>query len=117
ADLNLKHPESLNFAKFLKLFGEDKNIIRVGYVDTNTLVKIYNIATIYCQPSYYEGFGIPILEAQACGTPVIASKTQALVEIAERSCVFADPNEYHNIANHIQKVIQDSTTRKYLTRE
>lgn len=78
--MDLNHPE----LKHLKNIDWSK-IIRLGYVDDNDLVKIYNLATVYIQPSMYEGFGLPLLEAVACGTPVIYNKKcQALVEIMEK---------------------------------
>lgn len=78
--VDLSHPE----LKHLKNIDWSK-IIRLGYVDDNDLVKIYNLATVYIQPSMYEGFGLPLLEAVACGTPVIYNKKcQALVEIMEK---------------------------------
>lgn len=78
--MDLNHPE-LKHLKNIDWSG----IIRLGYVDDNDLVKIYNLATVYIQPSMYEGFGLPPLEALACGTPVIYNKKcQALVEIMNK---------------------------------
>lgn len=76
--MDLDHPE----LKHLKNI-DWKGIIRLGFVDDSDLVKIYNLATVYIQPSLYEGFGLPALEAVACGTPIIFYKSQALVEILE----------------------------------
>jgi glycosyltransferase involved in cell wall biosynthesis len=76
--MNLNHPE----LKHLKNI-DWKKIIRLGFVDDSDLVRIYNLATVYIQPSLYEGFGLPALEAVACGTPIIFYKSQALVEILE----------------------------------
>ena len=70
------------------------------------MVAIYNLATVYCQPSFYEGFGLPVLEALACGTPVVAAKTQALVELAEGAVVFVNPNDPEDIAKGFEKRIK-----------
>lgn len=88
--VDFNHPENRSFGEFLGRFRENKKIIRLGFVETEDLVSIYNLAKVYCQPSLYEGFGLPVLEAQACGVPVVASKIQALVEIAKDSCLFVE---------------------------
>jgi glycosyltransferase involved in cell wall biosynthesis len=75
-DLDLDHPE-LSHLTGVNFSG----VIRLGFVDDADLVKIYNLATVYIQPSLYEGFGLPAVEAVACGTPIIFFKSQALVEI------------------------------------
>jgi len=70
----LKHLKGLNWLK----------VMRLGFVLDEDLVGIYNLADVYVQPSFYEGFALPILEAEACGTWVVASKIQAHVEIMEK---------------------------------
>jgi glycosyltransferase involved in cell wall biosynthesis len=74
--MNLDHPE-LSHLKGIDWTG----VIRLGFVPDELLIELYNLAEVYIQPSFYEGFGLPVLEAVACGTPVVAAKTQALVEI------------------------------------
>jgi glycosyltransferase involved in cell wall biosynthesis len=92
-----------------------KNDIKIlGYVPDEDLVAIYNLATVYCQPSFYEGFGLPVLEAFAAGCPVVAARTQALVEIAEPAAVFADPKDPKDIAEKISAVLADATFRNQL---
>ncbi len=76
---NLDHPELVH------LKGLDwSNVTRPGFVADEDLAAIYNLADVYIQPSFYEGFALPVLEAKACGTWVIATKIQAHVEILER---------------------------------
>lgn len=117
-EIDLYHIENRSFAKLLDKYGKNKNILRIGYVPTEDLVKIYNLAVVYCQPSLYEGFGIPILEAQACGTPVVASRIQALVEIAESSCLFVDNSKDSNEMNRkITQMIKDETFKERLIAE
>jgi glycosyltransferase involved in cell wall biosynthesis len=94
--LNLNHPE----LKHLK--GIDwSGVIRPGFIPDADLVAVYNLAKVYVQPSLYEGFGLPILEAVACGTPVVAAKTQALVEILGDDLNYVDPHDANMVAASI----------------
>lgn len=79
----------------------------LGFVPTKDLVAIYNLATVYCQPSFYEGFGLPVLEAMACGTPVVCSKTSSLPEVVGDAAVFVDPNDCKSIAEGIMKLMEN----------
>jgi len=101
------HPELAHYKEILKGFQENKNIKRLGFVPDLDLVAVYNLATVYCQPSLYEGFGLPVLEALACGIPVVAAKTQALVEIAEGAAVFVDPKDPKDIAKGFKNLIKN----------
>lgn len=101
-EMDLKHPE----LKHLK--GIDwSGVIRVGFVPEDILVELYNSASVYIQPSLYEGFGLPVLEAFACGVPVVAGKTQALVEIGEGAAFLADPADPKDFAEKIKSVLND----------
>jgi glycosyltransferase involved in cell wall biosynthesis len=76
--------QDLNHLELIHLKGLDwSNVTCLGFVPDSDLAVIYNLADVYIQPSLYEGFALPILEAKACGTWVIASKIQAHVEISE----------------------------------
>jgi glycosyltransferase involved in cell wall biosynthesis len=88
----------LNHAELKHLKGIDwSGVIKLGYVPDTDLVKIYNLATLYIQPSFYEGFGLPLLEALACGTPVSVSKNQCHVEILGPDFEYFDPNDIESI--------------------
>ncbi len=110
----LPHPELAHYKDLLKEFENNKHVVRLGFVPDKDLVVIYNLATIYVQPSFYEGFGLPVLEAFSCGVPVVASKTQALVEIAGTGALFANPRDFNDFASKIKKVINDEKLRKQL---
>lgn len=88
---DLSHPE-LRHLRNLDL----DSILRLGFVDN--LVDIYNLATVYVQPSLSEGFGLPVLEAQACGTPVACSRAGSLPEIAGDTAVYFDPYNTDDMA-------------------
>lgn len=109
---NIPHPELAHYKDLLDEFGTNKKVVRTGFVPDKDLVSIYNLATIYCQPSFYEGFGLPVIEAMSCGVPVIAAETQVLVEVAENSTIFADPNNPKNIADQIIRLWQSNKLRK-----
>src|SRR5258708_215143 len=75
--LDKPHPELKHYQEIVKSLENNTDVFRLGYVSDEDLVAIYNLSSIYCQPSFYEGFGLPVLEAVASGTKVVASRTQA----------------------------------------
>ena len=113
-EFDRKHIENRPFVRFLEKYGRDKEIKRIGYVEDEDLIKIYNLATLYCQPSYYEGFGIPILEAFSTGTPVVAAKNNCHVEIGGNAVLLVDPNDAEDLAKKIIKVLDDFSLREKL---
>jgi glycosyltransferase involved in cell wall biosynthesis len=64
-------PETREINQFIHEKGLENSIIRPGKVSLNELACIYSLASVYVQPSYYEGFGLPVLEAMVCGCPVV----------------------------------------------
>jgi len=115
--VNLSHPENRPFAEFLEKHGKDPKVLRLGFVPDEDLVAIYNSATVYCQPSFYEGFGLPVLEAMVCETPVVAAKIQALVEIVDKAVLFADPKKPEDMAEKISELLENSELRAQLIRK
>lgn len=94
--MDLDHPE-LTHLKNLDWSG----VVRLGFVPDEDLVKIYNLATVYIQPSFYEGFGLPLLEAIACGTPIVVAKNQCHVEIIGDDFNYVNPKDPEDIARGI----------------
>lgn len=97
-NVDLNHPENIH------LKGVNwENVQRLGFVTDEDLVNLYNLADVYIQPSFYEGFGLPLLEAFACGTPIVVSKNQCHVEVLGPHFIYVDPGDSSSIAKGIQK--------------
>lgn len=97
-NMDLNHPELTH------LKGLDwKDVTRLGYVSDEDLVNIYNLASVYVQPSFYEGFGLPVVEAIACEVPVAISKNQCHVEIMGPDFDYFDPLDPESMAKAILK--------------
>lgn len=89
-------------------------VIMPGWIDEEDLPFLINGADLFIFPSFYEGFGIPILEAMACGTPVVAADIEPLREVAEEAAYFVDPWKPENIAAGIARVLSDKFLREEL---
>lgn len=87
---------------------------KLGFVQDDELPAIYNLALAYIQPSFYEGFGRPVLEAMACGTPVLSANTSSLPEVYGDAALPFDPNNTDTIAQAIDKLLTDEQLRKDL---
>lgn len=83
-----------------------EDIIRPGYVSDEDLLYMMNAAEVFVFPSLYEGFGIPILEAFACGTPVVTSHTTSCKEVAGGAAVLVDPLSVEDIAQGIETAMK-----------
>jgi glycosyltransferase involved in cell wall biosynthesis len=91
-------------------------IIHLDYVDRDRLVELYRHADALLYPSWLEGFGLPILEAMACGTPVVTSGRSSMPEVAGPAAVYVDPESPHGIASSVASLLADETNRRRLTR-
>lgn len=91
-----------------------KNIHMLGYVHLRDLPALYSGATAFVYPSFYEGFGFPILEAMACGCPVITTNRGSLRELAENFVVIADPDSEEDISIKMVQMYADSERRNEL---
>ena len=89
-------------------------VLFLGRVSDLELVTLYSLADVFAFPSFFEGFGIPPLEAMACGCPVITSNTSALPEVAGDAALLVDPHDTHALANAMIQLFQDETRRNVL---
>ena len=93
---------------------EDR-ILFTGFIPENDLPAVYNGADASVCPSLYEGFGLTVLEAMACGIPVVVSNVSSLPEIAGDTAVYCDPHEVDSLSNALLRVSLDSDLRKVLS--
>jgi len=105
--------ESQVFAAVRK-YGLEGDVIFTGYVPEKDLVLIYNAATVFVYPSLYEGFGLPPLEAMACGTPVVASRAGAIPEVVGDGGLLVSPLDVDELASAILAVLRKPELRKEL---
>jgi glycosyltransferase involved in cell wall biosynthesis len=116
-DKNLKLIMVGNFSKtfalnkasidILKKAKQNENIIFKSNVSDNELIKLYNESRLFVYPSFYEGFGLPPLEAMACGTPVITSNVSSLPEVGGDAVVYCNPYDVEDIKEKIEMVLND----------
>lgn len=94
-----------------KKLGIENNVIHTGIVTQQELVDLYNLSDLFVFPSLYEGFGIPIIEALACGTPVICSNTSSMPEVGGDVVTYIEPLNIKQIVKKIEtELIKDKKT-------
>ena len=87
----------------------------LGHVEDDLLSLLYSNASVFVFPSLCEGFGLPVLEAMACGTPVVSSNRGSLPEVAGDAAVLVDPTNEGDIADAIIRVLTDESTARSLS--
>ncbi|MGL1902341.1 MAG: glycosyltransferase family 4 protein [Fibrobacterales bacterium] len=108
-------------AKNKKIYGEtmlgennSDKIVFTGYVSDSELASLYKYAVAFVYPSYYEGFGLPPIEAMSMGCPVITSDTSSLPEVCADAVIYVNPEDTPSISNAIQTLHTDESKRKEL---
>ena len=91
-------------------------VILTGYVDDTDLASLYSGATLFAYPSLYEGFGLPVLEALQCATPVIISPRGSLPEVAGDAAVYVDPLDVDGWADAMSTLLRDAAKARELAR-
>jgi glycosyltransferase involved in cell wall biosynthesis len=87
-----------------------------GFIAEEDKAALISGATAFLFPSLYEGFGFPVLEAMACGTPVICSNTSSLPEVAGDAALLVDPLDTAGLATAIRRILTDGSLRTGLAR-
>ncbi len=104
-----------NNKEIMEIINQNKEYIHyLGYISDKELVNVYNLASLFVYPSFYEGFGLPVLEAMACGTPVITSNVSSLPEVGGDAAVYCDPYYINDIKNKIKLVLSDEILQRYM---
>ncbi len=120
----IKHEYKLVLAGFkgwenediMQIIEKNKDFITyLGYITDEELAGVYNKASCFVYPSFYEGFGLPPLEAMACGTPVICSNVSSLPEVGGEAVVYCDPYSIEDIKSKIELVLLDKNLQKELS--
>jgi glycosyltransferase involved in cell wall biosynthesis len=94
-----------------------EHVVRfLGFVPFDALRCFYELAEAFVFPSRYEGFGLPPLEAMACGTPVVTSSVSSLPEVVGDAAVLVNPENVFDIARGIREVLLDEPLREELIR-
>lgn len=97
--------------------GLSEQVIFTGFVSDSDLVHLYNAAEMLVLPSFDEGFGLPALEAMACGTPVVASRAGALPEVVGQGGLFFNPYAPEELQERLQRLLADRQLRADLGRK
>lgn len=98
------------FAQVQALGLEDR-VIFTGFIPDDDLPALFSLADLFVFPSQYEGFGLPVLEAMACGTPVITSNLSSLPEVAGDAALLVSPTDIAGLAGAIRRVMGDAGLR------
>lgn len=89
-------------------------VVFTGYVPEAELPAFYNAAEVFIYPSVYEGFGLPVLEAMACGTPVVTSRISSMPEIVGEAGILVDPYRIDELADAVNRILKDQELRRNL---
>jgi len=90
------------------------HVLFAGFVPDSELPLWYNVAECFAYPSLYEGFGLPALEAMACGTPVITSNVSSLPEVVGEAGLTLSPQDVEGLADALWRVLSDGELRTHL---
>ena len=100
---------------YIKQNSLEDSVVFTGYISQNDLPVLYSLAELFAYPSFYEGFGLPVIESMACGTPVITSNRSSLAEVAGDSALLIDPDSPNDIGEKLLNLSNDPDLRLKLT--
>jgi glycosyltransferase involved in cell wall biosynthesis len=103
-------------SKIVKRLDLNETVVLSGFVSDAELSALYRSASVFCYPSFDEGFGLPVLEAMACGCPVVTSGIPALREVGGDAPIYIDPKSTQSIASALRKVAENKHCRETMAR-
>ncbi|GAH72875.1 unnamed protein product, partial [marine sediment metagenome] len=103
--------------KTLSRLGITEDVIFVDHISEKDLAYYYSSATLLAYPSLYEGFGLPPLEAMACGCPVVTSNTSSLPEVVGEAGIMVNPYDTRSLVQAMRQVLTDSELRDSMVRK
>ncbi len=103
--------------QLVETLGLQGRVLFPGFIPGEDLPAIYNAAELFIYPSVYEGFGLPILEAMACGTPVVTSNTSSIPEVAGDAAILVNPASVEDLAEAMHRVLADAGLREELSKK
>lgn len=109
---DLSHPWNNSLKEVTQLIKDNKLITPLGFVPTSDLISLYNLTTLYVQPSLAEGFGLPVIEAMACGCATLISDIPVFREIAVDASIYFNPNSQEELSGKINEVIKGKNLKK-----
>ena len=98
--------------EFIRREGLGSRVAVLGYVEAERIPVLYQAASVFLFPSLEEGFGLPVLEAMAYGTPVVASQTSSLPEVGGEAALYVDPLAPEDIAGGVVRAVEDTPWRE-----
>lgn len=107
--------EGFNLQKIVIDNNLENNVIFTGYLKDSLLPIFYNAADVFVYPSYYEGFGLPPLEAMCCKTPVITSNLTSIPEVTNNAALLINPSNEDELSDALIKILKDDYLRKELS--
>ncbi len=110
-------PEALEIKGFIAKENLWSNVKLIDFVTGDELIKFYNLAKIFVFPSLYEGYGLPVLEAMQCGTPVACSNILSVKEVAGDAALYFDPDTTENMSKEINTLINNVDLREELRKK
>lgn len=114
---NLGHPLFPDPREVVARLGLESNVVFTGQIREQDKAPLFSAATVFVFPSLYEGFGIPVLEAMACGTPVVTSNVSALPEVAGDAGMLVDPYQPDAISSAVANLLDSQSLRDDLSRK
>jgi glycosyltransferase involved in cell wall biosynthesis len=87
----------------------------VRFIEEKHLPLVYSLTDLFVFPSTYEGFGLPPLEAMACGVPVVVARSASLPEVVGEAAIFVDPFDFRDMARGIEQGVNDTSLRQRLS--